>query len=94
MCAAGGGSANFDSFVAIYQAPGGARIDPFVPNGCALAVAANDDFCGSASQAQANLEAGYFYVVVTQYSTNTGVCTGGLCYGDYTLAIAEEDCPN
>ena len=50
LCAAGGGSANFDSFVAVYQAPGGAQQPGFVPNGCTIGLAANDDFCGSASQ--------------------------------------------
>ena len=92
LCAANGGSANFDSFVTIYQDPTGARINPFVPNGCTLASAANDDFCSSASQVQANLVAGYFYIVVTQYSTNTTLCTGGLCYGDYTLAVSLLSC--
>ncbi|HUS16060.1 MAG TPA: hypothetical protein VM536_13765, partial [Chloroflexia bacterium] len=92
LCAAGGGSANYDSFVAIYQAAGGGQISPFVPNGCALAVAANDDFCSSASQVQANVVAGYYYVVVTQYSTSAASCTAGLCYGDYTLGMAISSC--
>jgi hypothetical protein len=92
LCAANGGSANFDSFVAIYQAAGGGQISPFVPNGCSLATAANDDFCGSASQIQANVVAGYYYVVVTQYSTSTSLCTGGICYGDYTLAMRVSSC--
>jgi len=87
LCAAGGGSANYDSFIAFYQAPGGAQISPFTPSGCTLAIAANDDFCGSASQVQANVVAGYFYIVVTQYSTDTTLCTGGLCYGDYSLSV-------
>jgi hypothetical protein len=78
--------------VAIYQAPGGAQQPGFVPNGCALATAGNDDFCGSASQVQANVVAGYYYVVVTQYSTSTALCTGGLCYGDYTLALSQSSC--
>ncbi len=94
LCAAGGGSANFNSFVAIYQAPGGAQISPFVPNGCTLAQAANDDYCGSASQISASVVAGYYYVVVTQYSTDSALCTGGLCYGDYSLALQQPDlCP-
>ena len=33
----------FDSYLVLYQAPGGARINPFVPNGCTNALAANDD---------------------------------------------------
>ncbi len=93
LCPAGGGSANYDSVVAIYQAPGGAQQPGFTPNGCALSVAANDDFCGSASQVGATVGAGYYYVVVTQYSTNSALCTGGLCYGDYTLALAQQTCP-
>jgi hypothetical protein len=92
LCAAGGGSANYDSFVAIYQAAGGAQQPGFVPNGCTIAIAANDDFCGSASQVGANVVAGYYYVVVTQYSTSTSLCTGGLCYGDYTLALRQSSC--
>ena len=92
LCAAGGGAANCDSVVAIYQAAGGAQQPGFVPNGCALAVAANDDFCGSASQVQATVGAGYFYVVVTQYSTTSSLCTGGLCYGTYTLAVNQQTC--
>ena len=93
LCAAGGSSANYDSFVAVYQAPGGAQQPGFVPNGCALGVAANDDFCGSASQVQATVGAGYYYVVVTQYSSNSSLCTGGLCYGNYTLALNQQTCP-
>jgi hypothetical protein len=92
LCAAGGGSANFDTFLAIYQAPGGAQQPGFIPNGCTIAQAANDDFCGSASQIQANVVAGYYYVVVTQYSTSSNSCTGGLCYGDYTLALSQSSC--
>jgi S-layer homology domain len=88
LCPAGGGSANFDTFVAIYQGAGGAPIASFAPNGCSNLVASNDDLCGSASQVQATVAAGTFYVVVTQYSPDTGLCTGGLCYGDYSLAVS------
>src|SRR5205823_11562796 len=45
LCPADGGSANYDSFLVIYQAAGGSRRDPFQPNACVEAVAANDDFC-------------------------------------------------
>ncbi len=92
LCAANGGSANFDSFAAIYQASGGAQISPFIPAGCSLARATNNDFCSSASQVQANVVAGYYYVVVTQYSANTGLCTGGICYGDYVLSMNVLSC--
>ncbi|MCW5851288.1 MAG: hypothetical protein KIT87_14525, partial [Anaerolineae bacterium] len=92
LCAAGGGAANFDSFVAVYQAPGGAQQPGFVPDACSGALAANDDFCGSASQVTASVAAGYFYVVVTQYATSSSLCTGGLCYGDYTLALNQLAC--
>lgn len=95
MHPAGGGSADFDSHLAIYQAPSGARISPFVPNACTNAVAANNDFGGTRqSQVQANLVAGYFYVVVTQFLNDPApnACNGIDCYGDYTLSLSGVTC--
>lgn len=77
LCPDGGGAADFDSFLIVYQSPGGARIAPFMANACTNALAANNDFCGEQSQVSATVEAGYFYVVVT------GRC--GESLGNFTL---------
>ncbi len=79
LCPAGGGSATFDSFLAIYQDPSGAPIPGFVPNACSNALAANDDFCGLQSQVGANVVSGTFYVVVTGFSSTS--------LGTYTLSV-------
>src|SRR5205085_8531550 len=82
-----GGSADYDSFLAIYQAPGGSRRSPFQPSACLDTVAANDDTCGQQSRVSANLVAGYFYVVVTQFDSPY--------FGSYTLAVTGPvNCPN
>ena len=71
--------ADYDSYLILYQAPGGARIDPFVPNGCENAVTADDDYCGLQSLVSATLSGGYYYIVVSQVLSNTG---------SYTLTVS------
>lgn len=80
LCAADGGYASGDTFLAVYQAPDGSRMPEFVPNACSNAVAANDDYCGYQSRVLANLEAGYFYIVVTTYAN-------GQTISYYTLSV-------
>jgi hypothetical protein len=67
--------ATYDSYLILYQAPGGARIDPFVPNGCENAVTADDDYCGLQSLVSATLSGGYYYIVVSQVLSSTGLYT-------------------
>jgi hypothetical protein len=69
------GGAAWDTFLVIYQAPGGERIPNFVPNSCNLAIAADDDGCGILSRVSADLSAGYFYVVVSEFLAPGGAYT-------------------
>lgn len=79
LCPSGGGAADFDSFLVVYQAADGSRVDPFGADGCTDAVAANNDYCGLQSQVTADVAAGFFYVVVT------GRCGSSL--GSFTLNV-------
>ncbi|MFL5734906.1 MAG: proprotein convertase P-domain-containing protein [Chloroflexia bacterium] len=86
LCPSDGGSAAYDSFLVIYQAADGSRRNPFQPSACLEAVTANDDSCGQQSRVSANLVAGYFYVVVTQFGTSD--------LGSYNLAVlGPMNCP-
>ncbi|MBX7223164.1 MAG: NHL repeat-containing protein [Blastocatellia bacterium] len=80
LCAADGGNADFDSFLVIYQAPGGAQMPGFAPNGCTNALVASDDVCGDdPSVTNVPVVGGFFYVVVTSFSNNVT--------GNYTLFV-------
>jgi hypothetical protein len=67
-----------DSFISIYQKPGGASDTPGAPifvqaSGCDNLIASNDDFCGGLSEVTVSLEAGFFVVVVSPFNnTDTG----------------------
>src|ERR1044072_5942351 len=80
LCLADGGASSFQASVAIYQAAGGMRVEPFTPNGCQDAVAVNNRLCLPQAQgASADLQAGYFYVVVMQ--------AAGGAVSPYTLGV-------
>lgn len=67
-----------DSYVAVYQKPGGGSDLPGDPifvqsDACDNLHATNDDFCGGLSELTVSLEAGFFVVVVSPFnSTDTG----------------------
>jgi len=92
------GGAGWDTYLIIYQAPGGVRINPFVPAGCGNAIAANDDACVLQSAVSATLVSGYYYVVVSEFSapggaysltvTAPGNCTTGTTTSTRTATAA------